>query len=108
VRSLEALLRLNHPRYGAISPLTVVQTAEETGLIEQLGQWVLEHACLQMRTWMDQGVRLVPVAINVSSLQLMRRGFAERLMETVVRSPSMISAPVTLHSKGFTNCQSPS
>jgi len=97
-RGMEALLRLNHPRYGAIAPPTVVQTAEETGQIEPLGQWVFERACRQMQTWMDGGVRLVPLAINVSSLQLMRKGFAERLAETLDRysvNPKLIHLEIT-------------
>jgi len=84
VRGLEALLRLNHPRYGAIPPPIVIQIAEETGLMEQLGHWVIDRACRQMRTWMDGGVRLVPVAINISPMQLMRKGFAENLAEILV------------------------
>jgi len=95
---LEALLRLDHPRFGATSPLTVVRTAEETGLIEQLGQWMMERACRQMRSWIDEGIRLVPVAINISSMQLMRRGFAERLAQMLDRygvGPQWIHLEIT-------------
>ena len=98
VRGIEALLRLNHPRYGAIPPMIVVQTAEEIGLIEPLGHWVIERACRQMQTWMDEGVRMVPIGINVSSLQLMRKGFAERLAEMLYRysvDPEMIHLEIT-------------
>jgi len=98
IRCLEALLRLEHPRYGPIAPLFVVRTAEETGLIEALGQWVIERACRQLKEWMDQGMRLVPVAINVSSLQLMGKGFAERLMQTLDRysvNPRWIHLEIT-------------
>jgi diguanylate cyclase (GGDEF)-like protein/PAS domain S-box-containing protein len=98
VRGLEALLRLDHPRYGAISPLTVIQTAEETGRIELLGQWVFDRACRQLRTWMDEGVHLVPMAINISPLQLMRKGFAERLADTLDRyavNPQWIHLEIT-------------
>lgn len=86
VRSMEALLRFHHPRFGAISPLTVVKVAEETGLIEPLGQWVLEQACHQLHSWMNGDVRVVPIAINLSALQLMRKGFAERMMQTLYRN----------------------
>ena len=85
LRGMEALLRLNHPRFGPISPLSVIRAAEESGSIELLGQWVFEEACRQIQAWMDQGIRMVPVAINVSSLQLMRKGFAERLAQTLER-----------------------
>jgi EAL domain-containing protein (putative c-di-GMP-specific phosphodiesterase class I) len=95
---MEALLRLNHPLYGAVPPLPVIQTAEETGLIEPLGQWVIERACRQLKSWMDEGVRLVPLAINVSSLQLMRKGFAEQMAQTLDRysvNPQLIHLEIT-------------
>jgi diguanylate cyclase (GGDEF)-like protein/PAS domain S-box-containing protein len=98
VGGMEALLRLDHPQYGAIAPPIVIQTAEETGLIEQLGEWVLDRGCRQMRTWMDQGVRMVPVAINVSPMQLVQGGFAERLSETMDRysvDPQQIHLEIT-------------
>lgn len=98
VYALEALLRLNHPRYGAVAPPIVIQTAEETGLIEMLGGWIFERTCRQLRSWMDEGVRLVPVAINISPMQLMRKGFAERLAETLQRfsvNPQWIHLEIT-------------
>ena len=85
MRGMEALLRLNHPRYGPVSPVLVIRTAEESGIIETLGQWLFERTCLQIQSWMDQGMRLTPVAINISSMQLMRKGFAERLAQTLQR-----------------------
>ena len=86
VRSVEALLRLNHPSYGAISPAKVIPIAEETGLIDPLGMWVIEEVCRQLRSWIDtHDMRVVPVAINVSALQLMHVDFADRLMELVRR-----------------------
>lgn len=86
IRGLEALLRLNHPSYGAISPAKVIPIAEETGLIVPLGMWVIEQVCRQLRSWIDEDdMRIVPVAINVSALQLMHVDFADRLMEMVRR-----------------------
>ena len=86
VRGLEALLRLNHPAYGPISPVKVIPIAEETGLIVPLGMWVIEEVCRQIRAWIDdQDMRVIPVAINVSALQLMHVDFADRLMELVRR-----------------------
>jgi len=86
VRGLEALLRLDHPTYGAVSPAKVIPIAEETGLIVPLGMWVIEEVCRQLRSWIDeQDMRVVPVAINVSALQLMHVDFADRLMDIVRR-----------------------
>jgi diguanylate cyclase (GGDEF)-like protein/PAS domain S-box-containing protein len=83
VHGLEALLRLNHPKYGALSPDRFVPIAEETGLIGQIGQWVIEEVCRQLQAWTKQGARLVPVAVNVSGLQLMHTDFAGRVVETL-------------------------
>lgn len=83
VHGLEALLRLNHPKYGALSPAKFVPIAEETGLIGQIGQWVIQEVCRQLQVWTEQGTRLVPVAVNVSGLQLMHTDFAGRVVETL-------------------------
>lgn len=86
VSGLEALLRLQHAFYGAISPAKVIPIAEETGLIVPLGIWVIEEVCRQLRSWIDEDdIRIVPVAINVSALQLMHVDFADRLMDLVRR-----------------------
>jgi len=85
VQELEALLRLNHPKFGPVSPVRVIPVAEDSGLIVPLGQWVIEAVFRQLLVWKSQGVRLVPVAINVSGLQLMHVDFAARLLKTMER-----------------------
>jgi diguanylate cyclase (GGDEF)-like protein/PAS domain S-box-containing protein len=98
VHAMEALLRLNHPRYGAVSPVFFIPIAEATGLIVPLGQWVIEEVCRQLAAWSDQGMRLVPVAVNISALQLMHVEFAEQLVETLIRygiDPMWIHLEVT-------------
>jgi diguanylate cyclase (GGDEF)-like protein/PAS domain S-box-containing protein len=85
VEGLEALLRLPHPVYGSISPGKFIPLAEETGLIIPIGDWVIEEACRQLCEWRDDGVRLVPVALNVSAPQLVQSGFAERLIGIMSR-----------------------
>jgi diguanylate cyclase (GGDEF)-like protein len=73
---VEALLRWTHPVRGPISPETVVAMAEHAGLITEIGTWVLEQACRDHRQWLDRfpGQRL-QMAVNVSTTQLMTRGF---------------------------------
>jgi diguanylate cyclase (GGDEF)-like protein len=66
----EVLLRWVHPTMGFIPPDMFIQTAEETGYIESISAWVLDATCQQMRTWMDNGVTDIPLAINLSSQQL--------------------------------------
>jgi diguanylate cyclase (GGDEF)-like protein len=98
VRSLEALLRLSHPVHGPISPARIIPLAEETGLIIPIGDWVIEEACRQLQAWQEEGVRVVPIAVNVSGVQLVQSGFAERLVATMARfsiGPEQIELEVT-------------
>jgi EAL domain-containing protein (putative c-di-GMP-specific phosphodiesterase class I) len=98
VEGLEALLRLTHPVQGPISPGCLIPLAEETGLIVPIGDWVIEEVCRQLCVWRENGVRPVPIAVNVSGHQLMRGGFAERLVGILSRfqiSPGQIDLEVT-------------
>jgi EAL domain-containing protein (putative c-di-GMP-specific phosphodiesterase class I) len=66
---LEALLRWQHPERGLILPKDFVTVAEECGLIVPIGEWVLREVCRQLRAWMDAGLPLVPVSVNISAHQ---------------------------------------
>jgi diguanylate cyclase (GGDEF)-like protein/PAS domain S-box-containing protein len=66
---LEALVRWNHPTRGVLMPSEFLPAAERSGLIVMLGNWVLRSACRQARQWLDAGVELPPLAVNVSALQ---------------------------------------
>lgn len=98
VKGVEALLRLNHPRYGSVSPAKFIPIAEETGLIVRVGGWVLEEACRQLSRWRDAGHKLVPVAVNVSGMQLMHEDFAGQVVDALERfaiEPKWIHLEVT-------------
>ncbi|WP_375775636.1 EAL domain-containing protein [Bradyrhizobium sp. ma5] len=70
VTSFEALLRWTHPERGPISPAEFIPIAESTGLIVDLGLWVLREACRQGRAWLDAGLPPRSVSVNVSPAQI--------------------------------------
>ena len=65
----EALLRWRHPVRGLVSPGVFIPVAEETGLILDLGTWVLEESCRQVRAWKDANLIMPPIAVNLSARQ---------------------------------------
>jgi diguanylate cyclase (GGDEF)-like protein len=67
---LEALLRWQHPRLGAVSPAEFIPIAEETGAINDIGRWVLRRACAQLAVWRRLGHPGLRMSVNVSPLQL--------------------------------------
>jgi PAS domain S-box-containing protein/diguanylate cyclase (GGDEF)-like protein len=76
----EALLRWQHPEQGLIPPGRFIAVAEETGLILAIGEQVLRRACEQCCAWQREGLRGVPVSVNLSARQ-----FSERVVDTVAR-----------------------
>lgn len=71
--AMEALVRWQHPELGLLSPVEFIQLAEETGLIFQLGEWVLREACLQNMKWQQEGIMDIRVAVNLSGYQLQHK-----------------------------------
>lgn len=69
IAAVEALIRWRHPIQGLISPALFIPAAERTGLIIEIGDWVLRTACLQSRRWLDAGLSLTRVAVNLSARQ---------------------------------------
>ncbi len=72
VIGVEALVRWQHPTHGLIPPNTFIPLAEETGMIEPLGEWVLETACRQLADWLAKGFRPLRMAVNLSLRQFMK------------------------------------
>jgi len=73
VSGFEALLRWRHPHHGLMVAEEFMPILEETGLIIPIGLWVVQHVCAQLRVWAQQGVTLVPIAVNLSARQFQAR-----------------------------------
>jgi diguanylate cyclase (GGDEF)-like protein/PAS domain S-box-containing protein len=81
----EALLRWHHPELGLLGPDSFLASAEETGLIPQLGRWVLREACRQLRAWQRElpGAAGLKMYVNLHALQLMQRLLAAQIVEVL-------------------------
>jgi EAL domain-containing protein (putative c-di-GMP-specific phosphodiesterase class I) len=86
VVGFEALLRWRHPELGLVRPNEFVPLAEESGLIEPLGLWVLRTACLQHRAWREARLPPVRLAVNMSARQFQRSGLEERIREVLAET----------------------
>jgi EAL domain-containing protein (putative c-di-GMP-specific phosphodiesterase class I) len=98
VLGFEALLRWQHPRLGAVSPAEFIPLAERTGLMHRLTDFVLEQVCRQLQRWQGEGCRLLPVAINLSALDIVRPDIVHRLGETLARHhipPALVEIEIT-------------
>ena len=87
VIGLEALLRWNHPTFGPVPPSVFIPIAEDSGIIENLGQWVLREVCRQVQAWQTgpdaAWFRDMSVAVNVSAAEFARPQFLDHLLEVV-------------------------
>jgi diguanylate cyclase (GGDEF)-like protein/PAS domain S-box-containing protein len=96
---LEALVRWKHPTRGVLVPGDFLPAAERSGLIVMLGNWVLRSACRQAQQWLEAGIALPPVAINVSALQFKAPRELENEIEKVLAEtglpPSLLEIEMT-------------
>ncbi|MGB6486486.1 MAG: EAL domain-containing protein [Steroidobacteraceae bacterium] len=98
VVALEALLRWRHPAHGFVPPDRFIAVAEETGLIVPIGEFVLERAIEDAARWRGAGINVVPIAVNISAVQLQRSDLAAtiaRLTRTNHVSASMLQLELT-------------
>lgn len=89
---MEALLRWQSPTLGMLVPERFMRTAERLGVIVQIGEWVLQNAIKQARQWRDQGFDDFNIAVNVSTLQLLRPSFFNEVLATLQSSGVPASA----------------
>ncbi len=97
ITGAEALMRWHHPQRGLVSPLVFIPLAERYGLINALGNWVIDDACRQIRAWRNQGLRM-RVAINLSVHQLRQADLAKRIGAALRRNrlePRVLTCEIT-------------
>lgn len=85
VIGMEALARWNHPEFGAISPNIFIPIAEETGLILEIGSWVLNEACSKAAKWYHEGYKDLKFSVNLSLHQFLQDNFFEVVVDILNR-----------------------
>ena len=95
---MEALIRWRHPERGLIPPLEFIKIAEQSSLINQIGEWVLEATCKQMRIWLDKKYKVPRVSINISARHLRSDSLIKTLSTIPAKYnivPSMLCIEIT-------------
>ncbi|KGP63079.1 diguanylate cyclase [Legionella norrlandica] len=98
VHAMEALIRWNHPHKGVVLPLDFIPTAESSGLIIPIGEWVLRETCRQIVEWRNVGIKEIRVACNVASKQLRQRNFpliVENILQEYSVEPQCLEMEIT-------------
>jgi diguanylate cyclase (GGDEF)-like protein/PAS domain S-box-containing protein len=95
----EALIRWKDPDRGLIAPSGFISVAEESGLIEPIGRWVLKEACAQARRWQQNGLRSLKVAVNISPRQLLEPreflSYVNRVLDETGLEPQFLELEMT-------------
>jgi diguanylate cyclase (GGDEF)-like protein len=94
----EALARWSHPELGMLRPERFIPLAEETGLIVQIGEWVLRETCRQVRAWLDKGLRPGLVSVNLSARQFRQENLVRmvsRILEETGIDPRSLEIELT-------------
>lgn len=94
----EALIRWIHPTMGMVSPMEFIPIAEKTRFINNIGQWVFNEVCRKLRTWIDEGIEVVPIAINLSRVELYQQNLVDMLKFGIYRykiDPKLIEIEIT-------------
>ena len=95
---MEALVRWNHPEKGIICPQEFIPLAEETGIINEIGLWVMIGSCLQLKEWCDQGHGPYSIAVNLSGVQLENGNIirqVKQVLEETQIDPSLLELEIT-------------
>jgi len=95
---VEALLRWQRPGFGLVLPGEFIPLLEETGLIVQVGEWVIGEACRQIKAWKQEGLPPIRIAINISSRQFQEKNLAERFTQAAREhaiDPALLECEIT-------------
>ena len=98
INSFEALLRWNNRKFGYVSPMQFIPIAEESGIIMQIGDWVLEEVCKQLKYWQEKGYRPVRIAVNISPKQFKQENFVAKINEKINKyhiTPQSLEVEIT-------------
>ncbi|MGG0656826.1 EAL domain-containing protein [Rummeliibacillus pycnus] len=98
ITSFEALLRWQNPKFGFVSPGTFIPIAEDSGLIIEIGDWVLEQACKQLREWKKLGIVNVRIAVNISPKQFREDKLSSKIFQYLKEyevKPEMLELEIT-------------
>ncbi|MFC4100276.1 EAL domain-containing protein [Paenibacillus xanthanilyticus] len=94
----EALIRWRHPELGTISPMEFIPIAEETGHIVEIGMWALREACLQTKSWQDEGAEKLGISVNLSGRQFQQPELVECIEAVLAETkfdPKLLTLEIT-------------
>ncbi|MGE7922051.1 putative bifunctional diguanylate cyclase/phosphodiesterase [Viridibacillus arvi] len=98
INSFEALLRWNNPKFGSVPPSVFIPIAEDSGLILEIGDWVLNQVCIQLKEWQINGFIDVRIAVNISSKQFKQEAFANAIKKYIYKyelNPQSLELEIT-------------
>ncbi|MBD8068681.1 EAL domain-containing protein [Bacillus sp. PS06] len=95
---LEALIRWNHPTLGLIYPDKFIRLAEESGVITEIGEWIIKEVCIQNKKWQKAGIEPVKIAVNLSAQQFLKDNlvsFVQSVLEETDLDPTYLVLEIT-------------
>ncbi|MNI36585.1 Phytochrome-like protein cph2 [compost metagenome] len=98
ITGMEALIRWQHPELGLVPPAEFIPLAEELGLLNPIGEWVLRTACEQNKKWQDEGVQALSISVNISASQFQHPDFLDtvkQILEETSLEPHYLELELT-------------
>lgn len=98
INSFEALLRWNNRKFGFVSPAQFIPIAEASGLIIEIGDWIIDEVCRYQKEWQMKGYRPVRIAVNISPKQFRKENFARKIEEALKKynvPPKLLEVEIT-------------